>query len=150
MRLKHRIERKRVVKNAFKTNEVDKGGWHVGPGDGHPAQNPPVMVWYDFKSRGIRAAEVSFHKILVIFRKKKGEGNVKGKKRPSITSKLTLIRHGVTANESRIHAKCIDGNVIKIRALLSVRVLVFAIKVLPDLMLDEKKKIQDTRCKEIS
>jgi len=42
--------------NAFVHNDPGKG-WHVGPPGKPPG--PPAMVWYDFKSAGIRAAEVS-------------------------------------------------------------------------------------------
>jgi len=37
---------------------VEKG-WHTGPKSG-PALNLPVMIWYDFKSDGVRPSEVSF------------------------------------------------------------------------------------------
>ena len=34
-------------------------GWHVGAIKGiHQAMSPPIMIWYDFKSRHITPAEV--------------------------------------------------------------------------------------------
>ena len=33
--------------------------WHLGPRNGPPSPLP-VMIWYDFKSTGIRPAEVSY------------------------------------------------------------------------------------------
>ena len=41
---------------AFKQNHAGKG-WHSGP-SGPAAPRLPLMIWYDFKSRHVRPAEV--------------------------------------------------------------------------------------------
>jgi len=47
--------------NGFKKQQPTENGWHIGGHDttNKEAGNPPVMIWYDFKSDGIRAAEVA-------------------------------------------------------------------------------------------
>ena len=42
--------------NAFKRQLAVNNGWHAGA-ESIP-HSPPLTVWYDFKSQGIRAAEV--------------------------------------------------------------------------------------------
>ena len=45
--------------NGFKKQQPTENGWHIGyDTTKKEAGNPPVMIWYDFKSDGIRAAEV--------------------------------------------------------------------------------------------
>ena len=41
-------------------------GWHVGPPGAGPPLNLPVMIWYDFKSEGVRPAKVK-SLVLVMF-----------------------------------------------------------------------------------
>jgi len=43
------------LEKAFARQQAINNGWHVGT-----TRNLPVMIWYDFKAPGIRAAEVSF------------------------------------------------------------------------------------------
>ena len=46
--------------NAFtRQRAVDGGGWSGGPSDSR-SYSLPLSVWYDFKSRSVRAAEVGF------------------------------------------------------------------------------------------
>jgi len=45
---------------AFKKQLPVDNGWHIGPASGDVSHNPPVMLWYDFKAEGYRAAEVTF------------------------------------------------------------------------------------------
>jgi len=47
--------------NGFKRQQPVDNGWHIGksPTGKDEPQSAPVMIWYDFKSDGIRAAEVS-------------------------------------------------------------------------------------------
>ena len=45
---------------AFMSQLPVDNGWHLGPNSG-PAFNLPAMIWYDFKSEGIRPAEVKSH-----------------------------------------------------------------------------------------
>ena len=52
--------------NAFKKQQATENGWHIGTeATGKEPQNPPVMIWYDFKSDGIRPAEVCKGKEMV-------------------------------------------------------------------------------------
>ena len=45
--------------NGFKRQQPVDNGWHIGPLTPQTVAHPtPVMVWYDFKSAGFRAAEV--------------------------------------------------------------------------------------------
>jgi len=45
--------------NAFKVQQPTEIGWHIGNA-AKEAHNLPLSIWYDFKSEGIRPAEVSF------------------------------------------------------------------------------------------
>ena len=42
---------------AFKRQTAVDNGWHGGPAS-NPAHSLPLTVWYDFKSRSVRPAEV--------------------------------------------------------------------------------------------
>ena len=47
------------AEGAFSKQQSTEKGWHTGyDASGKEPQTLPVMIWYDFKSDGIRAAEV--------------------------------------------------------------------------------------------
>jgi len=49
-----------MPEEGFQKQMAINNGWHIGPIKGpRAAQNLPVMIWYDFKTRSIKPAEVS-------------------------------------------------------------------------------------------